>query len=195
MFYLSLDTETGGLGEETSLLSLGMVIANENFDILVEREWLLKPDDGLYLVEAKALSVNGINLIEHDKVAIKYKDAASDVYQFLFGHKDLVPVGKQVDGDIRRVQKNLLTKKTWSSLCSHRVVEVSSIFRFMKALGSFHRIENGSLKELAEAFGLKTEGLHGALFDAKLTLKVYELMLKLERNYRLDDENKSVGSY
>ena len=47
MEYLSLDTETGGLGNDVSLLSIGFVYADKNFDEISSYEIFLKPDDDI----------------------------------------------------------------------------------------------------------------------------------------------------
>lgn len=60
--YLALDCEMGGLGLDTSLLSVGLVVADENFKVVSTKEFLVKPDDGIYRVTGTGLGVNKIDL-------------------------------------------------------------------------------------------------------------------------------------
>lgn len=177
MQYLFLDTETGGLGPDTSLLTVGLLVCDSRFNILDSLHQELMPDDGIYHVTGGGLSVNKINLVEHSKVAKKYKEWKTPLFLWLQKHsKDgadkLVPVGKQVDGDIRKIHENLLTKNTWEQCVSHRSYDVSSVFWFLKSLGFLKEIENGGLGELCEYFGVEHANQHNALADCYLTREV-----------------------
>lgn len=81
--YLVLDCETGGF-EGTSLLSVYLgVYSEENFTLLDELEMFMRPKDHIYMITAEALTVNGINLIEHETKAIPYQEAGTKLYNFL----------------------------------------------------------------------------------------------------------------
>lgn len=181
MKYLSVDTETGGLGDEVSLLTVGLVLADKDFNQIQAIQFGTKPDNGKYIVEAAGLAVNKINLVEHEYNSEPYKKTGSDLYTILnswskSGKEKLVPIGKQLAGDIRKIQQCLLSKNTWEQFVSYRQLDVSAVFMFMQNLGYFPETMNGSLKELLQYYMLKTDGQHDALWDAKATLEVLKKM-------------------
>ena len=57
MEQLSLDTETGGLGNDVSRWSIGFVYADKNLDEISSYEIYRKADDDIYKVEANALEI------------------------------------------------------------------------------------------------------------------------------------------
>lgn len=103
--FLALDTETGGIGLDKSLLTLYAVMLDDNLvpvkvaDCgipgavpLATEGWptktleisiKLKPNDGIYKVTGESLGINRINLTEHDKEAITYKEGGTLLYAFL----------------------------------------------------------------------------------------------------------------
>ena len=80
--YLALDCETGGF-EGTSLLSLYCGVYDESFTLLDELELFLRPKDHIYRVTAEALTINKINLIDHETKAIPYNEGGTLLYEFL----------------------------------------------------------------------------------------------------------------
>jgi hypothetical protein len=201
MMYISIDTETGGLGRETSLLSLGIVIADENFNIQYEEEVLFKPKDGKYIIEPAALAINKINLVELDKNGIDLKIAGSGLYKILnnfsSGGKDkLVPVGKNTLGDLARIWDNLLSRGTWETFCSYRIVDISSVCQFLKDTMIIPTDVGGSLDSLREYFRVINVGTsHAALDDARDTLVVYKQMVLriLYKDAQFDQASEKIG--
>lgn len=82
MKYLVTDVETGGF-EGTSLLSAYFGVLDENLNLLDELELFVRPDNRQYVVTAEALAINKINLIEHEKKAVTYKEAGTLLFNFL----------------------------------------------------------------------------------------------------------------
>lgn len=172
----------GGVDLDKSLLTLGMVICDDNFDILEKHHVKLKPNDGIYRVTAEALSINKINLVEHDKEAINYKLAGTNLYSILYrlsdgGKNKLVIVGKQVAGDLRFIWEYLIGRNTWETFCSYRLLDVSSIFMFLRAKGIYPEDMNGSLSDLCKYYSIDCSNQHDALFDAEITIEVLKKML------------------
>lgn len=178
--YLSIDAEFGGLFPEASLLTLAILPYDENFKRTEGSiYWELKPDDGIYHVEAGGLAVNGINLVEHDARAKPYKEVKTTLYNWLSeksnaGENKLVVVGKNVHGDIRKIWQFLLKRETWEHFVSYQHLDLSSVFAFMQSLG-YYREVSGSLDSLAKHFGIKGT-LHNAEVDASVTMEILKLM-------------------
>ena len=100
MKYLVLDTETGGIGPDVSLLTVYLGVLDENLNLLDELELFLKPNDGIYKTTAEALGINKINLVEHEKKAVTYREGGTLLFQFLqknsFVFQYIVPAGTDI---------------------------------------------------------------------------------------------------
>lgn len=198
MRYISLDTETGGLGLDKSLLTLGIVIANDNFKVLAEHHWHIKPNDGIYKVTGKALEINGIDLKNHDATALTEKDTGTNLYNTLHawsaaGKDKLVVIGKQVDGDIAHIWDKLLKRETWEQFVSYQKIDVSALYWTMRGVKAFPADLKGSLKDIAIHYGMDISDLHDALGDARLTLRVYAEIVKEIEDWRKAYFEKYVG--
>src|ERR1035437_5623029 len=144
--YLPFDCESGGIGTDVSLLSVHFAACDKDFNIIDELNLLLKSkevdDTGstLYRVTASSLAINNINLIEHDKVALHPSKAGQELRQFLWrnsncGKIKLMPVGKNIGGDVKWVNGHLLGAKTWSEFVSYRHYDITTIVTFLKRKG------------------------------------------------------------
>jgi DNA polymerase III epsilon subunit-like protein len=190
--YLFLDTETGGIGLDKSLLTACFLVTNDQLDIVDELNLCLKPNNDIYQVTAEALGINGINLVEHNKKAIKCDEAKGTVYQFLFkysnmGARKLVPVGHGVRFDIAHVTDKLLSPKTWENFVSYRCLDTQSVAQFLILTKKIDGTKTtGSLASLGEMFGIKpsdlgysAEILHDARYDTLLTRAVMQRLILL----------------
>lgn len=182
--FLAFDCETGGLDPDRSLLTVYFVAMDENFKVLGELDLKIKPDDdGPYLVDAQALEVNGINLVEHDKDAITLKEAKRKLYDFLAEHKPegkgkLIPIGQNIWFDIGCVQRHLMRKKVWDQFVSYHPVDTAGIATVMKLIGIIPRSEKTRLTNLVEIFNVPLTNAHDARADTVATVKVLRAMLK-----------------
>jgi len=178
--FLSLDTETGGIGLDKSLLTLGLVIADDDFNVVDTYHWGLIPNDGVYRVDPNGLAVNKIDLVELAKEAFTYREASQLLYAVISEHSNngkekIVPVGKNVGGDISQICDKLMKRGTWENFVSYRFLDVSSIYQLYRLKGLIPDT-GGSLESICEHYGYPTDGLHGALKDAELTLKCLQRM-------------------
>jgi len=196
--YISLDTETGGLGLDVSLLSLGLVLADDDLNEVKHEHILIKPNNDVYKVTGKALEINGINLITHDLAAVTEKVAGSYLYDVLKdwsdnGKEKLIVIGKQVDGDINHIWNKLMSRNTWENFVSYQKIDVSGTYWTMRTIGAFPAELKGSLKDIALHYNLDITDLHDALGDARLTLKVYKEILKEIKEWRHEYFKQYVG--
>lgn len=191
--FLAFDCETGGLAKERSLLTVYFVALDQDFRVLGELDLKIKPDDdGPYLVDGQALEVNGINLVEHDKVAIPMKEAKRRLYEFLSKHKPegsgkLIPIGQNIWFDIDCVNRHMLAKKVWDQFVSYHPVDTAGIATVMKLLGIIPRQEKTRLTNLAQMFNVPLTNAHDAKADTVATIKVLRAMLKALAKGKLDD--------
>ena len=181
--YLHIDCEMGGRELKYSLLTAYFLVTDSDFRKQGDLYLYVKPDDGVYIVGGQGMSVNGINLQEHDAKALTYKQAKPLLYAFLKQHGEknfLTPVGHGVRGDIIHILDKLISEGSWEQFCTYHYMDTSVILQFLRAKGVMPEGEDGSVGALARYFDIPCEGkLHDAKVDAELTAKVLQKMLSL----------------
>ncbi len=188
---ISVDCEMGGIGTEKSLLSLAIVPIDDSFNPVSNLlDINIKPNDGLYKCTAEALSINQINLVEHNQSALTYKEAGTQTYNFLEGlyelndRKKLIVLGKGVYFDLGFIWEYLLGRATWEVFCSYQILDVSSVWIYLTLIGKVPKLEKTSLRNLAEYFNIDptTYSLHTACGDAYLTAAIMKKITQLDKN-------------
>ena len=182
---IAFDCETGGLGDEVSLLTVWFGIYDSKFDLLDELSLKIKPKDGIYHLQAQALEVNQIDIIEHDKVAITKSEAGKLLFKFLKRNKGedmLIPVGHNIAGDVRWVNLHLLNADTWNQFCSYRKLDSSTVAMFLMMAGVLTGVEKAGLWNLIERFDLDKEidgKPHEEKYDAIASIMSIKKMIEL----------------
>jgi len=182
-WYIALDLETGGLGQPCSLLTGYYAIVTPDLRIFSECELIIKPDDGLYHLQAKGMEINGINIVKHDAAAITLKEAGTKLYNFLMTadaalrniYSDkLIPLGHGVRQDVEfMITAKLISRGSWENFVSHRALDTSSAARFLQDCGLLPAELSGSLISLADYFGVVREGAaHDARVDTVASIEV-----------------------
>lgn len=186
--YLFLDNEMGGLDKEKhSLLTVYLMMTDDNYNVLGDLYLYLKPDDGIYKVVADAMAINKIDLVEHDKKAIFYKQGGSQLYNWLKqstdnGRVKATVVGHGVYGDVEWIIHHLISRGSWETFTSYRKLDTSAVAQFLKSVDMFPETVSGSLVSLAKYFGVPVDenAAHDAKYDTELTYKVFlEMRQKL----------------
>lgn len=177
--YFLVDVETGGLrpGIFSLLTVYGVILSHPSLEVVAEIDLQIKPDSGGYHVSAKALEINKINLVEHDKTAITETEAKTRLIQFFVDHSDpkskLVPTGHNVHLDVAFL-KLLLGVETCEKYFGHRHLDTSSLAHLFQILEKIPESNNGSLPQLCEHFGVDTTDLHTASADVNMTHKLLQ---------------------
>ncbi len=180
--YFCFDTETGGLSERTSLLTLYGIITDENLEPVDSISLKLKPSDGVFLVEGQALEINKINLDKHSRIADTYEVGAKKLKDFLSRHvenhtRKLDIIGQNViEFDIPRVKNFLLSDEEFSFYFSRETKDTKVQGIFLKTLGIIPGDVNSSLITQLKFFfpDLNLDGHHDAKWDTEHTLKLYK---------------------
>lgn len=177
--YFLFDTETGGVRKEMSLLTLYGFILDENLKILDTIDLKIKPDDGVYHVNAQGLEMNRINLTEHDKVAKPISEVKTKLKNYICGwslHQKLTPIGHNVRFDVKFVKTHLL--EDWDRYFDRRHIDTASIGKFLALSGIVPKLKSYSLSEMASAMMIEVDESrrHEASYDADLTLAVLKSM-------------------
>ncbi len=185
MKFLFVDTETGGLDpNRCSILSVGLaVLSNEGLVGEIEiavREPEIKADK-------KALEINRIVLEEHAKTALGPKEAVEQILAFLKKWPDLfsswdriVLFGHNVFFDIEFLKRLFsFTDHKYEDVFSHRIVDTSSILRYLHLKGVFKE-DISNLDAALDHFGINEFPRHQALKDAVLTAKLFQELLRIK---------------
>ena len=182
--YLFMDCEMGGRDLKYSLLTAYFLATDSNFRKVGDLYLEVKPDDGSYIVSGQGMSVNKINLQEHDKRAITYKDSKPVFFNFLqkayqkLGR--LTPVGHGVKGDIEHCIGRLTSQGSWEQFCTYHYIDTSVFLQILRAQGKLPADGDGSIVALADQFDIKVGGDdHDARVDTLKTMGVFQKMLTL----------------
>ena len=179
--YISIDTEFGGTHPGASLLTIGMIVYDENLRPLDTLYVRVKHDT--YSVSPEALELAKINLAEHHYLADDIKEARHKVRTFMFRHgisgnsNYLVPIGAGIAGDVEILKANGFH----TGLLSHNVIDVTVVARFLQSVGLLN-CPSISLEALAKHFGM-THTPHNALSDASVAAEVFRMFQKLVKGH------------
>lgn len=177
----------GGRELKYSLLTAYFLATDSNFRKVGDFYIEVKPDDGVYVVSGQGMAVNKINLAEHDKRAVCYKDAKGAFYTFLsVAYKKLgrlTPIGHGVKGDIEHCMGRLTSPGTWEQFCTYHYIDTSVVLQYLRAIGKMPEYCDGSIKALHDDyFKLTVEGEdHDCRVDTLKTLGVMKEFVRLGR--------------
>lgn len=189
--YLFMDTETGGLTPDRSLLTVSMIPVDKDFQIVPIdyfdpiAQQVLHTDAGLYVavkhdtyvVDQEALAVNKIDIVEHDANSVPLPLVRELLTSFIkhtlqtFGRKYLVPAGHNVAFDVNFIKSYLLTEQEWDTFFTYPSLDTAAVARFLNAAGV---IGGGySLTSLRNKFVPHMSGeLHNAETDNLTTIEL-----------------------
>lgn len=182
--YIVLDTETGGLGKDVSLLSAYFGILDDKLELVDGLELFIKPDSGIYQIQTDALEINKINLTEHNKNAVTEKVAGQLLFKFLKhysgdGKEKLKPIGHNVVFDIEKICEKILSKTSWNHHCTYRLRDTGTIGAYLMDIDKLPTLVSGSLGSYCSYFNVELANAHDARSDALACAEVYKKMVKL----------------
>lgn len=182
--YLILDTETGGIGRDKSLLTAYFGIYDRNFNKLSELDLSLKNKYGIYVVTAEALMINKIDLKIHDEYAITFQEGGTQLYNLLKentndGESKLIPVGHNVHFDIEKIKEFLISDGSWNKFVSYRKIDTGVLAQALKVIEKLPDKLSGSLGSLAEFFNIEHKKAHTAKGDSEVTIEVLKNLLNM----------------
>lgn len=174
--YLFIDTETGGLTTDCSLLQLAALIVNDQLEVVDSIDLKVYPDDGIYHVKSSALAINKIDLRWRGDGAVSLSVAYQEFFAFLARHSNygefkLTPVGWNINFDLNFIYAGF-GKLEFEKYCSYRTIDLQSVVLFRGASS----IIPGSLVKVASQLGIDTSAAHDALADCEMTLAVFKAL-------------------
>lgn len=185
--YICFDTETTGLQNSCNLLTAHFIVLNKNLELIDSLD--LKIKYPFYTVYAKALEVNKINLVEHDKdpQSLFISDANLKLTNFLQknrGQFRYIPVGHNINFDIQFIKSSkLLSEEDYTKYMSSNHLDTLTIANFLKMSGFLPSTQPLNLTSLCKFLNISidTNSTHNAEYDIKMTielLKIFKEKLK-----------------
>lgn len=189
-YFIAFDVETGGIGDDKSLLTAYFAFLkydNLTFTKLDELDLVIKPDNDVYCVTAESLEITQIDLKQHNRNAVYQRKAGTMLYDKLSNwykaanSNKLVPVGHNVAFDIRKICTTLVNRGSWEQFVSYRVMDTSTIAQFYRLTGKLPENVSGSLVGLTDYFQITdVDGVpHQAKYDTLNTVKVLENLMRI----------------
>lgn len=200
---MAFDSETGGLNaKHADMLTLYMGIFDEDFKLIEELDLKLKPDSGLPRADAGALRVNKINIQQHvsDPATITYSEAKNKVIAFLKRHhkktgrfNNLIPLGYNVDFDIKFVQEHVLPEDEWNMFMHYGKIDPKGYVDLFKDSGWWPK-ELGPLVSVVEYLQIPMRDAHNAKEDTLMTIEVYKKMIDLMKSKKSNGSTQDLIS-
>lgn len=184
--YLFIDTETGGLSKECSLLTFDATLLDAELNFLEKISYKIKPDDGLYKIQAGALHVNKINILDHDRGALPMSEASKQFRAWAQNLKDIkypdceiITVGQNVWFDIEFLKQEFAPD--WSEYFSRRVLDIQSVSLLLKLCGMMPQNQRISLSELTKYFEIPIEeqNMHSSDVDVAASIEILKKCITL----------------
>lgn len=186
--FLAFDCETGGLKpDKADMLTAYFAMLDDNFQFLEDLSLTLKPEGRLPIVEAGAMSVNGIDLEKHlsDPKTVTYAEGAKQVTAMIKRHlkkrgrySNILPMGYNVGFDIKWVNYHLINEDLWDSMVHYKSLDVMQDIDVLKRHGWLPGTV-GNLKSAVEFFGVPKGEAHVAKDDIVMTVGVYRKVKEL----------------
>jgi DNA polymerase III alpha subunit (gram-positive type) len=184
--YFFIDTETGGLTRECSLLTFDGTLLDENLSIIEKVSYKIKPDDGMYKIHAEAMLVNKIDLLQHNKgavplleVAKQFRAWATNIKQNRYPNCEIVVGGQNVWFDIEFLKQTLMPD--WSEYFSRRIIDLQSISLLFKAANLIPSKQRISLSEMVKYFEIpiSQENMHSSDVDVAASIEIFKKYITL----------------
>lgn len=174
--FVFIDTETGGLTTDYSLLTVAAAITDEDFNVLDTLCFGLRPATH-YITHPEAMQVNKISLSDHARTAL-YTDTARTQFRAFLSNgsarspkRRLIPAGHNVAFDLNFVWAQLLPESDWKQVCGYPAYDTAIIARFLASAGLIPS-NAFSLVAMRNLFKIQTGAAHDAENDVLATIEV-----------------------
>jgi exonuclease I len=181
--FVFIDTETGGLTTDYSLLTVAAAITDADFNVISKTCFGLKPP--IYIVSPDAMRVNKINLADHAGVSMSLEKASEEFRHFLAsgmeaaGQKKLIPAGHNVRFDLDFIWAQLMPEDEWRKYCTYPALDTAAVARFFSITNTIPGFCN--LVALRQLFQIQTGDAHNAMNDVLATIELAKKFVSISR--------------
>lgn len=190
MYYLAFDCETTGLLPKCNVLTVYFIILDSQLNKLDELDIKIKYD--YYLIFTAALTVNKINLIEHDKIAITKSEAIKQILNFLNKYNTNNEmkyhiIGHNITFDINMLlSNNILTNSDVSKYFDkNNYFDTFKIAKLLKSKQKINKCQSLSLSKLCYYFDINLdddENFHNCKYDTESTVQLFKKLIELQQS-------------
>jgi DNA polymerase III epsilon subunit-like protein len=186
MSYLAFDCETTGLLPNCNVLTVYFVILDDKLNILDELDLKIKHD--FYVVFTKALEVNHINLLEHDKIAISKIEARSQIIKFFKKYENKYQIiGHNIKFDIDMLINNKILMANEINTYFHTgYLDTYKITQLLKSKKKINKCQSLSLSKLCYYFDINNESsdnnFHNCKYDTLSTIELFKKLIELKNS-------------
>jgi DNA polymerase-3 subunit epsilon len=167
-----LDIETTGLNLiKNEIIEVGIVIATPELEVVEEFEIKIKPEH-IENADPVALKINHYNEADWES-AYSLEEAMQIISQKV---KDCTMVGQNVAFDSGFLEYAFNKTGIANPMHYHKLDTISIAWA---KLHNDEEVKNFSLRELCLRFGIKNEGAHTGLGDARATFELYKKLMEL----------------
>lgn len=168
-----IDTETTGLDPiKNQILTIGIVIVDSNLNISYQEEIKIKQQDWA-IINQKAMEINKIDLLLHNKSAIGELDACTSIIEILKKY-DLINsqlYGHNVSFDITFLKK-MFERNIVNYPFDYHFNDTMVLAISLKDAGLI-TIDSFSLSKMCAGYGINFN-FHNALDDALASVELYK---------------------
>jgi DNA polymerase III alpha subunit (gram-positive type) len=195
--YICIDTETTGVESDCNILTAYFIILDNLFNEVDSLDLKIKHDS--YRVYTKALEINKIDLIKHDKQAKCIIDSRLKLEMFLrkhFNEKErFIIIGHNVVFDINMLKNNnILPLESCIKYFNYTHLDTIIIAQFLKSISIIPENIGLSLSSLIKFFNVKCNllniDLHNAEYDIRMTIELFKYMMKIIRKDPVNKKRK-----
>lgn len=183
--YLAFDCETTGLLPKCNILTAYFVILDNKLNILDELHLMIRHN--YYIVFTKALEVNKIDLIEHDKIALPLTNATQNLITFLNKYNTKYKIiGHNIQFDIDMIINNKLISpdnlKTYFD--TDYYFDTYKIAKLLKSKNKINKCQSLSLSKLCYYFDINSNNdkFHDSKYDTLCTIELFKKLIELKQS-------------
>lgn len=185
MYYLAFDCETTGLTSKCNILTAYFIILNNNLEKIDELDLKIKHE--YYNVYIKALEINKIDLINHDKTAIPILLANDMLIRFLekYYNDKFILIGHNISFDINMILSNkLISIQDFNKyFITEYYLDTFLICKQLKKEKKLNNCQSLSLNKLCHYFNINPSILninnkmfHNSKYDTLCTIELYKII-------------------
>lgn len=187
-YYLSFDCETTGLTKNCNVLTIYFIILDNQLNKIDDLNLNIKHE--YYTIFIKALEINKINLLEHDKNAISITEAKKLLLNFLNKYiKDsnkFLIIGHNIKFDINMIiNNNILNSNEINQYFQNDCyLDTYEIAKLLKSKNKINKCQSLSLSKLCYYFNIDIidNNLHNCKYDTLYTIELFKKLVELKQS-------------